>query len=261
MSQHSSEPSAKGVAAAPLAADVGIVAALSIEVGHFLDRLDNVRKYACAKHTIVEGELGGKIVALIIGGPGRESARNAAEILIAGHRPRWIVSAGFGGALDPELRRFDVVMPNEIVDLDGSCFHVDVSIPQADQGIRSPRLLTGKLVTIDTIAGTAADKAALREQTGASVVDMESSSVAALCSERIVKFLGIRVVSDTTAEDLPLEVANLMTKSGGYLVGLALRSIWNRPSSLKDFWNLHQTAQEAADRLATVMAGVIARLD
>ena len=57
------------------------------------------------------------------------------------------------------------------------------------------------------------------------------------------------------------EVASLMTHSGSYRVGAALRAIWNRPSSVKDFWALHEHAQEAADRLAEFTAGAIARLD
>jgi adenosylhomocysteine nucleosidase len=40
-----------------------------------------------------------------------------------------------------------------------------------------------------------------------------------------------------------------------------LRAIWHRPSSLKDFWTLHEHAQEAADRLAAFTAGAIERLD
>ena len=261
MNEHASERSAKGVASAPLAADVGVVAALSIEVGHFLDRLANVRKYAGPEHTIIEGELDGKIVAVIVGGMGRIAARQAADLLIAGHRPRWIVSAGFGGALDPHLRRFDLIMPNVIEDLDGHRFHVDVSIPDDHDHREGSRLLTGSLVTIDSIAATAVEKSMLRHKIGATIVDMETSAVAAVCTERGLKFLAIRVVSDTASEDLPPEVVKLMTRSGGYLVGSALRSIWNRPSSLKDFWNLHQSAQEAADKLAEMLVSAIARLD
>ena len=66
-----------------------------------------------------------------------------------------------------------------------------------------------------------------------------TAGVAAVCSERSVRFLSIRVVSDDAGVDLPAEVATLMTKSGSYRVGAALRAIWNRPSSLTDFWSLH----------------------
>ena len=90
---------------------------------------------------------------------------------------------------------------------------------------------------------------------------METSAVAALCGERAVRFLAIRVISDDARADLPAEIASLLTRSGSYRVGAALRAIWHRPSSLKDFWTLHEHAQEAADRLAAFTAGAIERLD
>src|SRR3954466_15676790 len=82
-------------APAPVPVDVGVVAAMSIEVGFLTDRLGKVRKYAGPGHTVIEGEAGGKLVALIVSGMGRASARRATGLLIDGHRPRWVVSAGF----------------------------------------------------------------------------------------------------------------------------------------------------------------------
>src|SRR4051794_13084746 len=97
-------------APAPVPVDVGVVAAMSIEVGFLVDRLSKVRKYAGPRPTVIEGECAGKVVALVVAGLGREAARAGARILLDGHRPRWIVSAGFAGALDLELRRNDVVL-------------------------------------------------------------------------------------------------------------------------------------------------------
>ena len=65
---------------------------------------------------VIEGEHDGKIVAVAIGGLGRAAARRAAGLLIAGHRPRWIISAGFAGALNPALNRNDLVLPEEVID-------------------------------------------------------------------------------------------------------------------------------------------------
>jgi adenosylhomocysteine nucleosidase len=115
-------------------------------------------------------------------------------------------------------------------------------------------------LTVDHVIRTADEKAKLRFQYGADLVDMETSSVAALCSERSVRFLSIRVISDEAGIDLPPEIASLMTGSGSYRVGAAMRAIWRRPSSVKDFWRLHEHAQEAADRLAKFAAGAIERL-
>ncbi|MCA1685117.1 MAG: nucleoside phosphorylase [Planctomycetia bacterium] len=253
MSRANAEPAA---APAPLYADVGVVAAMSIEVGFLTDRLERVRKYAGPGHTVIEGETGGKLVAMIVGGMGRESARRAVGLLLDGHRPRWVVSAGFAGALDPALKRNDAVMPGEVIDPGGVRYAVGVTVPSEP----GSRLKTGRLLTVDTIIRTAAEKADLRARHGADLVDMETSAVAAVCSERGVRFLSVRVVSDDATVDLPKEIATLMTRSGSYRVGAALRAIWNRPSSLKDFLALHEHAQEAADRLADVTLGAIARL-
>src|SRR3954454_11855258 len=120
-------------APAPVAVDIGIVAALSLEVGFLVDRLSKVRKYSGPKHTIVEGEVGGKLVALIVSGMGREAARTGTRLLLDGHRPRWLVSAGFAGALAPGLSRNAVVMANEVIDLDGHRYAIDVAVPPSSE--------------------------------------------------------------------------------------------------------------------------------
>lgn len=251
------DPGGSPAAPPPAPVDVGVVAALSVEVGFLMDRMTKVRKYAGPKYSVIEGECAGKVIALIVAGMGREAARRGAQLLLDGHRPRWIVSAGFAGALDPELRRNDVVMASEVIDLEGQRFAIDVGVPKESRG---PQVRSGRLLTVDAIVRTAAEKAEIRARLGADLVDMETSGVASLCSERSVRFLSIRVVSDEAGVDLPPEVVSMLTRSGSYRVGAALRAIWQRPSSLKDFWALHEHAQEAADRLAAITAGAIAEL-
>lgn len=247
-------------APSPVAADVGIVAALGLEIGFLTDRLKRVRRYAGPRHKVVEGEVGGKLVALIVGGAGRESARQATRLLIDGHRPRWVVSAGFAGALDPSLRRNDVVLPDEVLDLEGRRYPVGVVVPTGNPHAQRLRLFPGKLLTVDTIIRESSAKALLRERYGADLVDMESSAVAAVCNAQGLRFLAVRVVSDEAADELPQEVVTLMNRQGSRLVGSALRAIWKRPSALKDFLSLHNHAQEAADRLADVILAVVDRL-
>jgi adenosylhomocysteine nucleosidase len=243
---HSPKPDAHLVAPAPVPADVGIVAALPLEVGELIDGLGRVRKYQAAKLSVIEGERHGKIVAVAVGGPGRSAARRAAELLIAGHRPSWILSAGFAGALSPALARNDLVLPREIIDPEGRRFAVEVPEPLLAEVPHHQ----GRLLTVDRIVLDAAEKRRLHESFQADLVDMESAAVAAVCDARRVRFLALRAISDDAQSDLPHEVAALLTRSGSYRVGAALRVIWNRPSSLKDFWTLHERAIEAADRLA-----------
>ncbi len=125
---------------------------------------------------MIEGECGGKLVALVLTGMGRPRAQRGLEILLDGHRPRWVVSAGFGGALDPDLRRNDIVLPTEVINAEGRRFAIDLPVPPESQaqGVRP-----GRLLTVDEFVRKAAEKAELRRKYGADVVDMETSAVAA----------------------------------------------------------------------------------
>jgi adenosylhomocysteine nucleosidase len=246
-------------APAPVAADVGVIAALGLEVGFLIDQLHSVRKYGGPRHSVIEGECGGKLVTLVIAGPGRTAARGGAELLLAGHRPRWLLSIGFAGALNPALRRYAIVMPNEVIDCEDHRYTIDVAVPPP-VGTARPGITTGRLLTVDRIIATAVEKAELRRRYEADLVDMETSAVAALCSERGVRFLAIRVISDEAGIDLPPEVVSLLTHSGSYRVGAALRALWKRPSRIKELWALHEHAQEAADRLAKFTVAALGQL-
>jgi adenosylhomocysteine nucleosidase len=246
------------VAPAPVSADVGIVAALPLEVGYLVDRLRRVRRYHAASMAVIEGEHEGKIVAIAVGGMGRAAARRAAAVLLDGHRPGWVISAGFAGALNPALERNDLALPMELFDAEGVRF--PVSRPESlGSGVRQAAGQL-RLLTLDRLVLDSTEKSELHRTTGADLVDLETTAVAAVCAERLVRFLSIRVVSDDARTTLPREVASLLTKSGSYRVGAALRAIWNRPSSLKDFWTLHEHALEAADRLAHFIARCLGEL-
>jgi adenosylhomocysteine nucleosidase len=242
---------------APEPVDVGVVAALPIEVGPLLRRFRDVRRYKGRRHTVIEGHCGGRLVAMVVAGPGRRAARRGAELLLAGHRPRWLVSAGFAGGLDPTLPRDAVLLPREVIDLEGGHFSIDVTVPPGSDG---PTFGTGRLVTVDHVVLTSRDKAALRGRTGADAVDMETSAVAALCAERSIRFLALRVISDPAGIDLPPEVLSVLGATGSYRLGAAFGSILRRPSSLKDLLSLRDRAHTSATRLAEVLPAAIARL-
>ena len=236
----------RAVAPAPAPADVGIVAAMPMEVGDLLNGLKKVWKYQSVAVPVIEGECGGKIIAVAVSGMGRAAAARATEVLIAGHRPRWLISAGFAGALNPAYARNDLIVARQVIDREGSSFLVE---PPPDMGA-SVQHARGRLLTVDRVVLRAADKAELYRSYQADLVDMESSAVAAVCQEKMVRFLSIRVISDDAHGDLPAEITAIMNPSGVYRVGAALRSVWRRPSSAKDFWKLYEHSIEAADRLS-----------
>ncbi|RUL85558.1 phosphorylase family protein [Tautonia sociabilis] len=249
----------------PGPADVGIVAALPIEIGPLIDLLRDVRTYSAPEGSdrpIVEGMLGSKLVAVVVAGVGRSRAGRGARRLIGGHRPTWVVSAGFGGALDPALKRNDVLFATEIVDgadPDAPPLAIDLTPPESPAG-SGFRYTSGRLLTASKIVRTADEKAALRGRFSADVVDMETAAVASICADRGQRFLAIRVISDEAGTDLPAEVITVMGPTGGFRLGATLGALWKRPGSVKDLWALREHAIEAADRLAEVLPGILAQL-
>lgn len=244
-----SDPGAAGpsLAPPPSPADVGVVIAMPIEAGHLVDRLQRVRRYKTRSLTIIEGELEGRLLALVVSGVGPTAARRGAERLLDGHRPRVLVSAGFAGALDPTLNRNDLAIPRAVVNAAGESIAVD---PAPTRAAPAAIRRVERLLLVDRVITEATEKNRLRDRHGADLIDMESFGVAAAARDRGIPFVSLRVVSDDARSELPPEVARMLNASGSYRVGAALRAIWTRPSAAKDFWTLHAHALEAADRLA-----------
>lgn len=247
-------PNKPFVAPPPSPADVGIVAALPIEIAPFRSMLKAKRTYAGKKLSIIEGEVGGKIVALAIGGMGRARAEYAARCLMDGHRPRWVISAGFAGALTPLMPRNSILLADQVVNIEGHRFKIDVKTSAPD----GPKI--GTLLTVDEIIRTSAEKRELAKAHDAVAVDMETSSVAALCGERGQRFLSIRVISDDAGHDLPPEVLSILGPSGGFRLGATIGSLWKRPSAIKDLLRLREHAVQASDVLANFLVETLPHL-
>lgn len=237
-------------------ADIALVCALAIEVGPLLERCSKVRKYTGGKFTFRGGRYDEIRLAIVESGMGFAKARRATEALIEAHTPNWVLSVGFSGALLPEMKIGDLVMANSIIDTHGNELKVDLKMADDPKnGIH-----VGRMVTADAMVRLVEDKKKLAEDSGAIAVDMESLAVAQICRETGKKFLAVRVISDDLSVDLPPEVMSVIGSTGAIRVGSAIGSLWKRPSSIKDLWQLRENAHIAAGRLATFLDGVLVQL-
>jgi adenosylhomocysteine nucleosidase len=237
-------------------ADIGIVYATKFELDAFIACCDRVRKYTGGPFVFHGGRLGNIKVALVRCGMGFAVARRATQALLDAHSPRWVISAGFSGALHPSLRVGDIVVATSLVDTHGQELHVDLKMP-ADP---AKGLHVGRLLTVDHMVRKVSEKEELGQKHGALAVDMESLAVAQVCRDSKTRFLAIRVVSDDLAADLPAEILTVVGSSGTVRLGAALASIWKRPGSVKDMWRLREQSQHAAERLTKFLDGVIEQL-
>lgn len=249
-----------GPAPPPGPCDVGLVFALGIESGGLEDLLNAVIVTRGKKFLAREGTLQGRRLVLALSGVGRRNAKRATRMLLAGHRPAWVISAGFSGALQPGLKRGDIVMADSLVEPGGGRLAIDVRIDQQTLS-STPGLHVGRLLTVDKIVAESSEKQRLGQKYDALAVDMESWAVAEVCSQEHVRFLAVRVISDTLEEDLPRDLGPLIARQTmAGKVGALTGALWRRPSSFKDMLRLRERALVASDRLAKFLSGVIVQL-
>jgi adenosylhomocysteine nucleosidase len=239
---------------------VGLVFALSIEAGGLLDRLQGVIKTQGFGFAAREGGLEGRRLVIVESGAGRAPAARAAEALIRGHRPQWVISAGFAGGLHASMAQGDILLADEIVDSADRKFAIDLKVDR-EKFAAQRHLHVGRLLTAEGIVREPAEKEALGRRFGALAVDMESIAVAEMCRNQKVRFLAVRVISDTVGRALPKDIDFLVKRrtTAGRL-GAAAGAILRRPASIKDMWQLKEDALVASERLASVLLGIVGQL-
>jgi len=233
--------------AAAMPCQVAVLFALPIEAGGFDDRLRDPVTLRGPSITVRRGVLDQCRVVSAVSGAGRAAAAKACEAVIDVHRPAWLISAGFAGGLHPELRRHDLLMADRLVD--------------AEALAGTPGVHVGRLLTVDRVVRTTAQKRALAKRFEAAAVDMETFAVAEACRRRKVRFLAVRVINDALDDELPPDVERLLmqTSTAGRW-GAAAGAVWRRPSAVRDFYRLREDAILASERLATFLAGMISQL-
>jgi adenosylhomocysteine nucleosidase len=234
---------------------VGLVFALPIEAGGFVDKLAGAIKTEGAGFVAREGGVEGRRMIVVESGAGRQQAARATEALILGHRPQWVISAGFAGALDERLKQGDILVADSIADITGRQLAIDFKMAPGTH------LHVGRLLTVDRVIGEPREKLALGKQHAALAVDMETLAVADVCSREKVRCLSVRVIIDEVNRALPHDIDVLVQKtSTAGRLGAAAGAILRRPSSVKDMWQLKEDALVASERLAKFLVGIVGQL-
>lgn len=177
--------------------------------------------------------------ARIAAGPGRTvicSSSNPAQLrsLLAGFDPasvRGVISFGVAGGLDPELESGDVVVATEVMAgpqswLAGSALS-DELIDGA--GLAGQRIVRGRLVGVEQVVPAQSAKAALRRETGAAAVDMESHIAADYATAASLPFAALRVISDPATRALPELAVNAVKPDGNIDLAKVLRGVARNP--------------------------------
>jgi adenosylhomocysteine nucleosidase len=148
---------------------------------------------------------------------------------------RGVISFGIAGGLDPTLRSGDVVVATEVLSGDtrwlaGLALNEELI---ASVALGSRRVVRGGLAGVEQVVVAQSGKAALRSETGAAAVDMESHIAAAYAAEAGLPFAALRVISDPASRALPALARSAIKPNGEIDLRKVLRGLARNPATLR----------------------------
>ena len=148
---------------------------------------------------------------------------------------RGVISFGVAGGLDPTLKPGDVVVATEVLSGD-TRWLAGLTLNEALIGSVAwggRRIVRGGLAGVEQVVAARAAKTALRSETGAAAVDMESHIAAAYAAEAGLPFAALRVISDPASRALPALAVAAIKANGDIDLGKILRGLARNPLTLR----------------------------
>ena len=184
-------------------------------------------------------------VSVLIVGIGRQNAEKSVRGFLANNSPSLVLTCGFAGGLNPDLKIGDVV------------FEIGNRKLETGNQLVAAGAKSVKFFCADRIATTVAEKQKLLAETGADAVEMESAAIHAVCRECGIPCATVRVISDTADEDLPLDFNALAKPDKSIDFGKLAWAITKSPGKIGALMALQKKTKFAAEQLAAVLAKVV----
>jgi adenosylhomocysteine nucleosidase len=189
------------------------------------------------------GRLNGREIAMVANGPGPKLAGAAVDAVKANQKMDALISIGFCGGLQPALHACDIFVATEVV-----------GVSPALQPATEKPFRTGKLLSVDRVVSTAAEKAQFGKA-GADAVEMEAAAVAERAKRYNVPFYAVRVVTDTSEEDFPVDFNQMRSHDGHFSRARILAAALRRPmTAIPELIKLNKRTKRAAQALGDFLA-------
>jgi adenosylhomocysteine nucleosidase len=148
---------------------------------------------------------------------------------------RGVISFGVAGGLDPALKSGDLVVATEVMAGDTRWL---AGLTLSDELLASiplggRRVIRAGLAGVERVIAAQDGKAALRSETGAAAVDMESHIAAAYAAEAGLPFAALRVISDPAGRALPALAMAAIKPNGDIDLRKVLRGLARNPFTLR----------------------------
>jgi adenosylhomocysteine nucleosidase len=209
-------------------------------------------------------------ISILITGIGRKNAEQSVREFLSVNSPKLVLTCGFAGGLNPDLKLGDVVFEIFPRSSRGDEAQIKIGNRQSAIGNQSEPSYVGcydklaavgakpaKFFCADRIATTVAEKKKLRAETGADAVEMESEVIYAICRERGIPCATVRVISDTASEDLPLDFNQLSKPDKSLDYGKLAWAIARSPGKIGALLKLQKRTRFAGERLADTLSKLL----
>ena len=191
----------------------------------------------------------GSGISVLITGIGCKNAEKSVRQFLANNSPKLVLTCGFAGGLNPDLKLGDVVfeLPDSKRETPNSKLHEHLLAAGAKPA---------KFFCAGRIATTIAEKKKLREETGADAIEMESEMIHSVCRERGIPCATIRAISDTAEEDLPLDFNRLSKSDQSLDYAKLFLALAKSPGKIGALMELQKKTRFAAEQLAAILAKI-----
>ncbi len=164
-----------------------------------------------------------------------------------------LVSFGIAGGLLPEIPSGALLLPEAVVEADGTRYEVDAAWRSKLGALLGPGIEGGDILGTQAIAATASEKAALHLGSGAVAVDLESHLVARSASAAGVPWFVLRAVADPAMRDLPPAALLPLDAAGRARMPAILRSVGLKPGQIPALIRLARESRAALVALAAAV--------
>jgi adenosylhomocysteine nucleosidase len=171
---------------------IGITFALPSESSDLVRRLSNSRRDG----NLVLGKIDNREMAIVHTGVGAKHCNERLEILLHKARPKFVISTGFAGAVNDQLRVGDLIL--------GENFSDPQLLASVQRILRDAQPHTAKLFTSTSIIDSIPERNEIAGASGAAAVDMETGAIVAVCNAHGTPLLSLRAISDTPSQPFPV---------------------------------------------------------
>lgn len=185
-------------------------------------------------------------------GIGLRNAEAALKYTLQEHRPDFVLSVGFGGALYGGADIGDLIWPSRVLLVDGGVTETIVlsgAVETADKVSKKVSMREGSLLSLARRIKKSEINKALFRELPFPVCDMETFTMAKMSVESGLPFFSIRSITDLADEEIPPAFFDVVDESGTYRLSRALMLLLRNPRLLPDSIKLGRSSRIASRNL------------